>query len=361
MKTVAICVLGLCAIAICLTQRPDTADDFRSFYRGARQVGTADGVYSHPTVLPDRERGAYLPYIRIPSYALLLKPLTWLPYKTARRVWITLIVLAFAAMVPLFPSPRDRLAMALCWSMPVVYTVMLGQDIAFVIVIVLVAGRMMRSGEREFSAGLVASLLAIKPTYLLPVGLVFLAKSRRGTYGIALGTAIQLAVSFALEGSGWPFRFLSLLQHPKFDLEPRRMLNVRAIVASLSLPGELYIVASVALLAWLWISSRRMELTDALMVALPLGMIASPHSYVYDAVVLIPLFVRKVPDSIGGLAVLIALTPLPYLALMTEKAPLLLAGSSVVVAATVIAVAQAFGIRAGFTGTVRQARQIPSV
>ncbi len=346
MKTAALCALGLCLTALALTQRPDSADDFRSFYRGAQLVGTIDGAYAHPMLFPDTgKRGVFLPYIRIPFHALLLKPLTALPYAKARMVWIGLIVMAFVALVPLFPGPRDKLAVALCFSMPVVYAVMLAQDIAFVVLIALAAGRLTSSG-REFVAGLVASLLAIKPTYLLPAGLVFLARSRRGTYGLVLGTAIQLAVSFALGGPRWPFEYLALLRNPMFDMEPRRMLNLRAITTSLSfstpLPAAFFMLGSIALLCWLWVIARKMELPDALMLALPLGMLASPHSYVYDAVVAIPLLVRSASlENAKGLVALVALTPVPYMALMSERAPLLLAGSLTVVAATIVAAADA--------------------
>jgi hypothetical protein len=311
-------------------------------------------------LFPDtNKRGVYLPYIRIPSYALLLKPLTALPYSAARMIWIGLIVLAFAALVPLFPGTRGNLALALCFSLPVVYAVMLGQDIAFVVLIALAASRLTSSG-REFLAGLIASLLAIKPTYLLPAGLVFLARSRRGTYGLVLGTAIQVAISFAVEGPRWPFEYLALLRNPMFDIEPRRMLNVRAITTSLSLPPQVYILASIALLVWLWVIARRLELPDALLVALPLGMLASPHSYVYDAVVIIPMLVWLVPcETSGDLAFLFALTPLPYIALMTEKVPLVFAGSTTVVVATALAVARTY--RAAVKDSVLRVPRTPTV
>ncbi len=339
MRAVALCLLGLCLEGICFTQRPDNIDDFRAFYRAAQLVGTKDGVYSHATSLPDgSERTWFLPYVRMPAYALLLKPLTAFPYKTARVVWLSLLALAFGAAILLFPGPRDKLAIALSFSLPVTYSMVLGQDIAFVVLIGLAASRLALS-NRDFLAGLVASLFAIKPTYLLPAGLVFVARSRRGTYGFLLGTAVQLAVSFILEGARWPFALLTLLRHPRFDMVPARMLNVRAITAFFGLPAQLYIVASIGLLIWLWAIARRMGLADALVAALPLGMLASPHSYVYDAVVLIPLLIRTLQrTSQNNIACIIALTPLPYILLMMPEGPQLLVGSTIVVGTTALAV-----------------------
>jgi len=335
-KAVLVCALGVCLMGIFLTRRPPISDDFRSFYRGAQLVGTQDGVFSHPASYPDtKSPGAYLPYIRIPAYALMLKPLTDLPYRTARMIWIGLLVLACAGSVALFAGPREKLAAALCFSLPVLNAIGLAQDIAFIVLIGLAVSRIASSG-REFAAGLIASLLAIKPTYLLPVGIVFLARSRRGTFGLVLGTAVQLAVSFVLEGPGWPSRYLALLRNPMFDVEPRRMPNIRGIAASLALPPLFYIAASIALLAWLWIIARKLSLPEALIVALPLGMLASPHSYIYDGVVIIPLLVLMLSRHVPGVVVyLAALSPLPYIALLTNKVPLVLAGSTTVVAATV--------------------------
>lgn len=343
-KIVALCLLGVCLEGLCFTQRPDDIDDFRAFYRAAQLVGTKDGVYSHPTSLPEamtnpKQQNWFLPYVRIPSYALLIKPLTALPYRAARAVWLGLLVLAFAAMVALFPGARDKLALALAFSLPVTYSMVLGQDIAFVVLIVVAASRLASSG-RHFAAGLVASLLAIKITYLLPAGLVCLARSRRGTSALALGTALQLAVSFFLEGPRWPVAWLALLAHPKFDMVPARMLNVRAIATALSLPAPFCILASLALLIWLWRIARRMELADALIVSLPLGMLASPHSYVYDAVVLIPLM-AEVLGSAGTrdasrVCCLLALSPVPCFLLMMPEGPQLLVGSTIVVATTAL-------------------------
>ena len=336
---VALCLLGVFLEGLCLTQRPANADDFRALYRAAQLVGTPDGTYSHSTALPNtNQKTWFLPFVRTPFYALLLKPLTFLPYPAARAVWLALLVLAYAALIPLFPGPRHKLALALAFSLPVTYAMMLGQDIALVLLIAFVAGRLAAS-DKEFPAGLAASLLFIKPTYLLPVGIVFLAKSRRGTYGIVLGTAIQLSVSFLVDGLRWPLGLLAMLRDPRFDMVIERMLDVRAIAASLHLPPQIYILGSLALLIWLWEIARRMDLRDALIAALPLGMLASPHSYVYDAVVLIPLLVRGLNDtSQRVLLTMLALTPIPYAILMTNSGPHLLIGSTIVVATTASAV-----------------------
>ena len=162
-------------------QRPDSADDFRAFYRGATLMAAHERVYSHPFAFPDKhEDRQFLPFIRIPSYAAALLPFTALPYKAARNAWIALSILACFGCVWLVPSRRDRLSLALAFSFPLAYSFVLGQDIVLVLLIALAAARIYLS-QREFAAGLTASLLATKVSYLPAVALVFLAKSRRGS------------------------------------------------------------------------------------------------------------------------------------------------------------------------------------
>jgi hypothetical protein len=274
----------------------------------------------------------------------MLRPLATLPYAAARRVWIAAALLAFLACVWIFPDGRNRIATALAFSFPVACTLVLGQDTGFVLLIALACARIFAAG-RESSAGLAASLIAIKITYLPAAGLVFLAKSRRGTLGFATGVAVQLAVSFGVAGAGWPSRYIALLGNPLLDSEPRRMLSVRAVAAGLALPPVVYVAAAIALYLGLWLASRRLSLPDALSLALAVGVIASPHCYIYDAVVLIPLFLRVAPlGSWAGLAASIALTPLPYLALMTDTPALVLAGAAAVVAAVIAAGWRVYGM-----------------
>jgi hypothetical protein len=324
-------------MASALWQRPDAADDFRLFYRAASLAAAHQSVFSHPSLAPDKNAdGEFLPFARIPSYAEALRPIVLLPYAVARRTWIGVSILALAACVWLSPGRRG-LAIALAFSFPVAFALVLGQDIAFVLLIALAAARVYRS-EREFAAGLVASLLAIKFTYLPAVGLVFLAKSRRGTWGLLAGTALQFVLSFAWEGREWPFRYLALLRHPLNDPEPRRMLSVRAVAAGLSLPAGAFIIASIALYLGFWFVCKRLNVADALTLALPVALIASPHCYIYDAVVLVPLLVRTASvDSRKGRLALIGLTPLPYLLVLAAAPPLVLAGSVTIVVSTLAA------------------------
>jgi hypothetical protein len=338
MKTVAICVIGITMIALAVWHRPDDADDFGPFYRAAGLSSAHLGVYSSPTLSPQtNSEGKYLPYLRIPFYAMVLRPLTAMPYATARRVWIGLSVLAVFACVWLFPQERNRLAIALAFSFPLADDLMVGQDICLVLLIVVAAARIYQDGQ-EFLAGLVASLLGIKVTYLPAAGIVFLARSRRGTWGFLTGSAIEFVLSFPAGGAGWVSEFLTTLRSPLLDIEPQRMLNIRAVTESLSMPAVVYIVAGAVLYVCFWFACKRLSVTDGLMAALALGLIAAPHSKVYDGVVLIPLLVRAASlYSWEGLLAYLALMPGFYLMVLMGKPPAVLAGSAILVLSAVAA------------------------
>ena len=332
-RKIATCLPGVLLMMAALATRPANVDDFRAFYRGAGLIHSAAGVYSNPGNTP----ATFLPFLRLPSYAWMLRPLHSLGYQSAHAVWTGILILTFGVSLWIARDRRNELALAMCYSFPVAFSIALGQDIGFVILIAMAAVRL-HSAKREASAGLVASLLAIKATYLFPVALVFLARSRRGSYGLAAGTAIQIALSFALEGSQWPLRYLAVLENPLLDPEPRRMLSFRALLTAFPRAGLLFVLAAAIAMGWLWFAARRLRFADAMTVALPLGLIASAHGYGYDAVVLIPLFVSasSLRTWTGRLA-LFGLTPIPYILLLGSTPAVVFLGSASVIAAVVFA------------------------
>lgn len=345
-RTLAVCAAGAALIALGMWHRPPDADDFGPFYRAASLASAHASVYASPAWSPKNNAdGRFLPYLRLPSYAEALRPLTALPYAHARFVWIAGLILAALGCVWLFPSARNRLAIALAFSFPLADALMVGQDISLVLLIVLAAARIYANG-REFLAGLIASLLCIKITYLPAAGLVFLAKSRPGAAGFVAGTALQLAVSFAAGGLAWPSGYLAILRSPLLDPEPGRMPNIRAIAAVLSLPAAVYVIVAAALYLGFWFVARRLSVADSLAIALALGLIASPHSKVYDGVVLIPLFARVAAlNSCQGAAAFFALTPVLYLMVLMGTPAIMLAGSSLIVALTLAATLRLYGLR----------------
>ena len=325
-------------MAFGMWHRPEGADDFGPFYRAATLASHHESVYANPWWSPQQSaQGRFLPYLRTPAYAAVFVPLTLLPYSAARFVWIAVLIAASVACVWLFPSERERLAIALAFCFPLVDALMVGQDISLVLLIGLAAAGIF-AGGREFLAGFVASLLGIKMTYLPAAGIAFLARSRRGFWGLLTGAAIQFGVSFLVSSANWPAEYIAQLRSPLLDLPPSRMLNLHEVVQSLALPSAVWIGAAIALYAAFWFVCKRVSLPDALLIALPLGMIASPHCKVYDGVVLLPLLVKVATrKSPAGLLAVLGLTPILYLMVLMGTPPIVLAGDLIVIATTLAA------------------------
>src|SRR5690242_5527944 len=151
-------------MAAALSFKPAAVDDFLPFYRASRLVGDPD------LFAQSRFGHAGLMFLRTPFYAWLLRPLGALEYPAARAAWMGLMAVALALSVAVWPGPRRRIAIATCWAAPVLFAFAQGQDIALVLLALALTARLW-TGGREFSAGLAASILALKLTFLLPVAL----------------------------------------------------------------------------------------------------------------------------------------------------------------------------------------------
>jgi hypothetical protein len=319
---------GLLLMAFALTQSPASLDDFRPFYRAAGLLGSPD-LFAQTQY---HARG--LMFLRTPFYAALLHPLASLPYAAAHAIWKALMVVCFALAFRLWPGDRSRIALAACWSVPILMALAMGQDVALMLLIAAVALRLAQS-HRPAAAGLTASLLALKVTLLLPVAIVFLARSRRGFAALLAGASIQFAACFAIQGPGWIPQYLAAVRSPLLDQVPTRMPCFAAFVS-----GAPLVVVAVCIYTWIWWIARHETLATAITAALPLGIVAAPHGYAYDLAVAIPLLAASAglrsPRGILGAA---ALSPAPYL-LMSQDHPGL-AGAALLIGAILFAAARA--------------------
>lgn len=300
---------GLLLMAFVLAQSPASLDDFRPFYRAAGLLGT-------PELFGQTQYHAQgLMFLRTPFYAALLHPLALLPYGPAHAIWTVLMAACLVAAFCLWPGDRPRTAVAACWSVPILMALAMSQDIGLMLLIAAVALRLWQS-DRPAAAGWVASLLALKATLLLPVAIVFFARSRRGFAALLAGGFLQLAACFAIQGPGWISQYLAVVRSPLLDQVPARMPCFAAFIA-----GGPLIVLAAAVYGWIWWIARRATIATAITAALPLGIIAAPHGYAYDMAAAIPLLAASASlRSPRGILAAIALSPAPYL-LMSRDHP----------------------------------------
>lgn len=332
------CLLGACIclwMGFSLTER---GSDFNQFYSASQLAGSGHLYDWSRLQALELENGVHpIPFGRLPVYAVLMKPLTLLPYQYARGAWLLLNLAALAGFAALWPVKRRQDAiMMVCWSCPAAILLSTGQDTGLFLFFVAVGLRLLES-DRDLAAGLVFSLCAAKFHLALGIPVFLLARRRWGALaGGALGGAIQLAISFAAEGREWPARLLELSAIGDFSPSPSHMPNLLGLTHALPYGIAFEVVLSVLALAAVWMASKRPALGIGATAAVTAGLLVSHHSYVYDGVLLLPaaamLLRLPVPQFLRYAALLLCV-PIPYLILMQTNGPWLAAQLSVHVVA----------------------------
>ncbi|HET7467149.1 MAG TPA: glycosyltransferase family 87 protein [Candidatus Dormibacteraeota bacterium] len=144
------------------------------------------------------------PYLSPPADSWLALPLVDLPYALAFAIWASIVVAALAlafGWTSAYRGPARVAAVAVAmtpwWVLLAVYV---GQVVPLVAAAVLVTWRLVKS-NREIAAGLVLSLLALKPNTAILVPLVLLVTGRwRAFVAWAAGSVALAALSLLVIG-----------------------------------------------------------------------------------------------------------------------------------------------------------------
>jgi hypothetical protein len=264
-----------------------------SFYCGARLVGTPD-LYNPTRMIEVQTQAAGWSsrsrlYCRPPYYAMLVWPLSRLPYLQAYYVWQALSVAAVLLFVVLWPIGDAGLkAAACCWSFPLFSALAQGQDVTFVLALIAVVASLARKG-RMFAGGLALAMCAAKfHIFLLVPFWIVAQKLWRFGLGFVAGAALLIAFSFLGGGSNWPADYLTLLLDPNTNPAAAVMPNFHGNFAGLQNGGilELSATAAVAIVA-LWCFAR-MQFEYGLVMTVASGILIAHHGYGADCALLIP-------------------------------------------------------------------------
>lgn len=298
--------------------------DFSAFY-AAGALAFTPGLASLETVV--RFQAAHglpiTPWVYPAGLALLYVPFSWLPYGLAAPLHVVLEVGALVAAAwiggPLFGiTRRCALLGVFAWA-PAAAGVVSGQNTALALLLVVLVAWALRRG-RPWLGGLAVGLLAYKPQLAAPhAGLL----AWRGAWAAlpvlaALVGAHYLLGVLATGGAwGWPGDWLTTLGAyaredlvangwqavslptlgarldlvarpdlvPRPDLAPGPPSMTLASLPWLMLAG--YVIGGVIVLAALpalraWPAERAVALAAAV------GLVVSPHAFVYDATLLLP-------------------------------------------------------------------------
>src|SRR5271168_1497736 len=204
--------LGVALLAGCGYLQKDRAlhgfNDFMQLYAGATLVGTPElydiAANQRVTLKATGMALEGVNYTRPPFYAAFLRPLAYLPYRTAYLVFEIASLAALLGFIVLFRREVPELVLFVSLSLPAVMALLNGQDITLVVFLMGAALLLMRK-ERDLAAGVGLSLCAIMFLLflLLPLALVVRGKWRV-LGGGALGGVGLMAISFLVAGWHWP-------------------------------------------------------------------------------------------------------------------------------------------------------------
>jgi len=278
--------------------------DFSSFYAAGALAFTPDVARLVPIVQYQVEHGLPpTPFVYAAGVALLYVPFAWLPYGVAGALHLALMAALLLAAADVggrllgIPS-RWAILGALAWG-PAAAGVISGQNTSVALLLVVATAVALVRG-REGTAGIAAGLLAYKPQLAAPLyGLLLLRGRWRAVAFAGLLVALHYVAGVLATGGNlaWPRDWLDTLsQYSAADFHDNgwQAISLPALGTRLELmtglPGLTiagYAVGALIVLACIP-TLRRLSLLDSVALACALGLVVSPHAWVYDGTLLLP-------------------------------------------------------------------------
>jgi hypothetical protein len=315
LMVIAGALIAAAAVGAALAPTTDHArivnTDFANFYAAASIVRTGNGANLYQA----RTQGAALrsilgrdstQYFLHPAFeAAMLAPLSRLSVEHAFVLW-TAFNVAILALLPLVLMPcvplvarRPNLGLLGFCFLPALTAITLGQD-SILLLFVLSLAYLLLSKQKDFAAGLILTLLAVKFQYLIVLILLFVVARKYRTVAGA-GVGCLCLVFFSLLVTGWQ----GLLEYPRFvldfnahagygGLKPSLMVNVRGFVAGIGASQHPLFYATVGGAVLLGLSAacavkttpaQKKGLLFAAYVAVAL--VASPYAHFPDMTILL--------------------------------------------------------------------------
>jgi alpha-1,2-mannosyltransferase len=197
------------------------------------------------------------PFISPPPLAWLVTPLLALPFAAALVVW-TLVLLAALVWTWHLLAPPGRLTKAAHLALwlglfPVAFGVMVGQPGALIAAVIATAWWLM-GRDRPVLAGLVLSLIILKPQLALLVPICLLASGHARTFGAWLAASFFIGlVALAVLGPEGVARYRDVLaqtQSPAWDITRQYSISGPLGLGSLLHATQILVVIITVVTAW---------------------------------------------------------------------------------------------------------------
>ena len=321
-------------------------NDFRLAY-GAATVGVTSG-YDHLYDLAAQKAAIEglgsgfnpQPFISPPPLAWLVTPLLLLPFVAALVIWTLLLLAALCwtwyLLAPAGPSQgalqtdkwvRPAHLALLLGVFPVAFGVMVGQPGPLVAAAVATAWWLMRN-DRPVWAGLVLSLIVLKPQLALLVPICLLVSGHPRTFGAWLVATLLIGlVALALLGPDGLARYRDVLaqtQTPAWDITRRYSISGPLGLGPVLTVTQVVVVGVALFAAW----RRRGEGPEIPMAAGIVGsLLFTPYLGFQDFLMLIVAgwLVLKSKTTYWQIGLLVVGYALLELALLVLAVPILLA------------------------------------
>jgi glycosyl transferase family 87 len=280
----------LIALAFDLWRRPEPIGiDFHT-YEAAARVALQHGwshLYDQAAVAVEQKQlavdQASQPFISTPPVAWLAAALAPIPYMTEYYVWAVVTFAAYALAVAWSATSRGLIrwiaivaAISPWW---VLHAVHLGQVVPLVAAGIVVAWRLLRE-KRDVAAGLILSLVLLKPNTAFVVPLALLVAARyRAFVAWSAAAAVLAAIALSTMGVDGASAYLSQLAAPlpggASSLTLEGALGVSGVVA----PALRALIVCIALVA-----AFRLRRSPGLVIATAVlcSLLAAPYLHGSD-------------------------------------------------------------------------------
>jgi hypothetical protein len=269
-------------------------NDFLGLYPGGR-LAFDPHLYDKATVdqlqaeAAQTYSDAYM-FIRLPFYAVMLSPLTRLPYLYAYCTFLVISFLSLIGFVAMWrpPSPSVTLE-CMCLFLPAMVAFLNGQDTLVLLFIVAMVVRL-EAGHKPVLAGILLALGAIKIHLFLLIPILILA-GRFWTVGVgySIGGVSLAMISFAAQGWNWPIKYYHLISQAAVSPHTEFMPNLNNLCHQLPFSGLWQGMLTLAVIAAAWAAARRSSFLRGLGIVLCGGILIGHHSYLADCSLLLPI------------------------------------------------------------------------
>lgn len=250
-----------------------------------------------------------LPTVYGPQVGFLFVPLAGFSFLTAACIWAALgsaiyflcVYAVWKCCPDLRSYPRSSAIAAIAFP-PVFHFFVRGQISALLLAFLTLAFLAFHAGK-PLLGGLALGCLFLKPQFLVAIPFVLLfARAWKPLVGLLISAGAQLASVQTFFGGGVLHSYAEMLRHirdwielAELPLAPIQMHSVRAfwmlLIPSSVAVFVLYILTSIALIwitAIIWKSQAPLALRFSALILL--SALVSPHLFVYDLLVLAPMF-----------------------------------------------------------------------